>query len=94
MIRSWSSGPSSSLANTGPVISDSEFCSEMSAFCGERSTLVLYAGAYAGGCTRAVALIELAESRLGRHPAFMAAFHFRAHRAHAAFPPRSAPSAR
>ena len=39
-----SSGPSSSAPNTGPVTSDSEFCSEISGSRGERSTLVLYSG--------------------------------------------------
>src|SRR5512144_2199017 len=52
MMRSWSSGPSSPAENSGPVISESEFCSEISAFRGERSTLVLYVGAYAGGWMR------------------------------------------
>src|SRR6266700_672455 len=51
MMRSLSSGPNSSLVKIGPVISDSEFCSEMSALRGERNMLVLYVGAYALGCT-------------------------------------------
>src|SRR6478672_4791789 len=50
MIRSLSSGPSSSPRNTGAVTSDSEFCREINDSRGLRRTLVLYAGARAGGC--------------------------------------------
>jgi hypothetical protein len=41
---------SSSAENTGAVTSDSEFCIEVSASRGLRNTLVLYSGAYDGGC--------------------------------------------
>lgn len=41
MIKSWSSGPSSSALNTDAVISESDCCSEIGAMRGLRSTLVL-----------------------------------------------------
>src|SRR4030095_15514328 len=64
MMRSLSSAPSSSARHTGGVTSESEFCSEISDSFGLRSTLVLYAGAYAGGCD-VVSRIRNSASRSG-----------------------------